>query len=246
YSSESEKYFVLDELTLIDEDGGYDDFAELFNCEVGDLYESCYGDNEELTDEEASVLEERRMQYLLEKTFLRDHERRGATDEMIEAADRETAEKVRAAERYASPIPEDYADFLRQSNGYDWNGACFYSTEPVPTAPGCMSWPLAERNAHYLRARPELNGCLVVGECQDDLYVYSSKTGLYHALDGFTLLTLEGGCDMEDDEYAFDSFTELFNYAIEDMYYLCYCNTPEKKKEYCEAIGVEYVPGEED
>ena len=186
------------------------------------------------------------MQVLLEKTFFCDHEIHRATDEMIKAADAKTSELVNAQERQGAPIPEDYADFLRLTNGYFWNGVSFYSTEPVPMGPGYENWALPECNAKYLRERPELNGCIVVGECHDDICVYSSKTGFYHALDGFTILSLEDGSTMEDDVNGFYSFKELFNYVIEDMYYYCYCKTPEQKKAYCEAIGIEYVPDEED
>ncbi|MBE6910579.1 MAG: AAA family ATPase [Ruminococcaceae bacterium] len=172
---------------------------------------------------------EKRMLELLEKTFFCESEHHGATDAEIEAAGMQMIARLGVDGIDVPQIPKDYAAFLRLTDGYAWNGVCFFSTKPTPMGNRYTNPSLFDKNDYYLRMKSGLNGCLVVGSFDDEIYVYSSKTGMYHALDELTLIPMEDdGCE---------DFAELFLCAVGELYESCFVDEDDEEDE------EETVPG---
>ena len=157
---------------------------------------------------------EEMMLELLEKTFFCENEYHGATDAEIEAAGTQLIARLSNNDLCVPPIPKDYAAFLKLTDGYAWNGVTFFSTKPMPMDARYTNPSLYDKNEYYLRMKSGLNGCLVIGSFDDDIFVYSSMTGKYHCLDELTLIP-------SDDDY-FDSFSELFVCVVGELYDCCY------------------------
>ncbi len=157
--------------------------------------------------------DEKRILKLLQKTFFCECEHHGATDAEIEAAGTKMIARLGIEGIDVPPIPKDYADFLKLTDGYAWNGVCFFSTKPTRMDERCTNPSLFDKNDYYLRMKSGLNGCLVVGSFDDDIYVYSSASEKYFVLDELTLIPTE------DDGY--DDFAELFSCEVGDLYESC-------------------------
>ena len=87
-----------------------------------------------------------------------------ATDEQIA----HTSQQLGA--RFGAVLPEDYARFLRRSNGLDYNGVVLYGTTQSEHEPGAGGfWQgLVVANAAW-REGPGHEGYLVLGETDMDL-----------------------------------------------------------------------------
>jgi hypothetical protein len=173
------------------------------------------------------VNDEKRMMYLLKATLFDEYGQHGATQREIDGASTDLTAELALGNISVPPIPADYAEFLRLSNGYEWNGARFFGTAPLALGRGYSVPSLLERNAYYHDMKSGLQDCLVLGEFDDTLFYYSGVTGKYVAADELTLIP----------EYdPFDSFEELF-YGFVDVLY-CESCSPREKKAYCKALGV--------
>jgi hypothetical protein len=102
------------------------------------------------------------------------------------------------------PLPDGYIWFLKQLNGFAWNGIEFFSTDQV-TDPETdytlndivtANEGFAEQNGDFL----EIKNYMLLGRADDDLYVYNAANGHYEVLD------MTGRDVMED----FDSFEAMF------------------------------------
>jgi hypothetical protein len=173
--------------------------------------------------------DEKRMQYLLKATLFEDCGQHGATEGEIEAESASITEDFGADGLETPPIPEDYAEFLKLTNGYAWNGVCFFGATEQPMGAHYTNPALYDRNDRYLHSKLGLKGCLVVGSFDDDIFVYSAARGLYFALDSLTLIP-------EDDD-GFESFEDLFYFAVDDLYYEC--SDPKEQEAYRSALGLE-------
>lgn len=165
--------------------------------------------------------DEKRMTYLLEKTYLRTVGQHGASDAEIAAAEEQMAEKLSAGGFIVAQIPEDYAAFLKLTDGYAWNGVRFFGTKPIRLDRDYTNPSLLERNTYYIEERPDRplqDGCLVIGEVDDELLLYSEFTGRYDSLNASTMTPMR----------HFAEFEELFFYAVDALYYDC-CPAHQKK-----------------
>lgn len=156
--------------------------------------------------------DEKRVRFLLQKTFFDRFGQRGATAEEIAAAGETMKSEFVLGGFAAPPIPGDYAAFLRLADGYSWNGVRFFGTRRA-TPDGEDEIPaLYEKNAYYVYHRydcPLKDGCMVVGEFGGELFLYSAAAGNYTAVDEETMLPIE----------AFPDFEELFLSMVDRRYF---------------------------
>lgn len=150
--------------------------------------------------------------YLLEvlkETLFDECGQQRAAREEIDAASAALMKALAEAGHSVPPIPADYAAFLRLSNGYAWNGVRFFGTRPVQMGARYVNPALLEENLSLHERKLGLEDCLVLGGCDDDLFLYSARTGRYDAVDALTLIPI-------DDE-GFDTFEELLFYAYHSV-----------------------------
>jgi len=101
------------------------------------------------------------------------------------ATEQQLQELVKAARNDVhAEVPADHVNFLRQSNGLDWNGVVIYATETVPIVghPERSIPGIVEMNLNF-RDDPRFNDLLVLGSNGMDLYTYRIATGLYEVYD---------------------------------------------------------------
>ena len=100
------------------------------------------------------------------------------------------------------PIPHGYIDFLREVNGFAWNGIEFFSTDQVtdPVSNYTLN-DIVTANEDFAEYSDDLAGCVLLGRADDDLYVYNTANEKYEVLD-FT------GHDVMEDFDAFDAMFE--------------------------------------
>ncbi len=146
---------------------------------------------------------------VLRETLFNECGQHRATQEEIDAASAQTVTALERAGHRVPPIPADYAAFLHLSNGYAWNGVRFFGTRPVKMGERYINPALLEENLGCHERKLGLEDCLVLGGCDDDLFLYSARTGRYDAVDSLTLIPI-------DDE-GFDTFEDLFFYAYHSV-----------------------------
>ena len=102
-------------------------------------------------------------------------------------------------------IPQGYIDFLREVNGFAWNGIEFFSTDQV-TDPETdyMLNDIVSANEDLTDYSDDFQGMVLLGRADDDLYVYNTANEKYEVLD-FTAHDV-----MED----FDSFEAMFEGVV--------------------------------
>ncbi len=100
------------------------------------------------------------------------------------------------------PVPHGYIDFLRDVNGFAWNGIEFFSTDQV-TDPesGYTLNDIVTANEDFADYGDDLEGFVLLGRADDDLYVYNVANEKYEVLD-FT------GHDVMEDYDTFDAMFE--------------------------------------
>ena len=100
------------------------------------------------------------------------------------------------------PVPQGYIDFLREVNGFAWNGIEFFSTDQVtdPESNYTLN-DIVTANEDFSEYNDDLEGCVLLGRADDDLYVYNTANEKYEFLD-FT------GHDVMEDFDAFDAMFE--------------------------------------
>jgi len=107
------------------------------------------------------------------------------------------------AEIELAPVPQGYIDFLRNVNGFAWNGIEFYSTDQVtdPETEYTLN-DIVSANEDFFEYN-DIPDIVLLGRADDDLYVYNTVTKKYDVLD-FT------GHDVMEEYDDFDSlFTEV-------------------------------------
>src|SRR5262245_474793 len=100
-----------------------------------------------------------------------------------------TEEQIRRLEERAArdlkvELPDEYLNFLRRTNGFDWNGVVVFASESVPiTAHPDRSIPAGvEMNLGY-RDDSRFSDLVVLGSNGMDLYTYRISTGKYEIYD---------------------------------------------------------------
>jgi hypothetical protein len=123
-------------------------------------------------------------------------------DEMVPQSpcDEAQIERLREQARaeLGDEIPEGYLDFLRLSNGLDWNGVHFFAAETTQmhghrTAiiEGFVPANLGYRDVEDMR------DFLVFGSSGMELYVYDKKNGDYLIQDSVSMDTYETYADFD-------------------------------------------------
>jgi hypothetical protein len=95
-------------------------------------------------------------------------------------------------------LPDAYLDFLRLSNGLDWNGLHFFAAETTQTRgdrPGMIEG-FVPANLGY-RDVEELRNYLLFGVSGIDFYVYDKNNRDYRVLDPVSLDTFEIHADFD-------------------------------------------------
>lgn len=92
--------------------------------------------------------------------------------------------KLRAQEELGAELPAGYIDFLRRTNGLDWNGVVIYASETLPIPgyddrfiEGVMEVNLSYRDNEWFQDR------VVFGSDGMDIYTYEVTTGEYQIYD---------------------------------------------------------------
>jgi hypothetical protein len=90
----------------------------------------------------------------------------------------------RARANLNAELPTEYFDFLRLTNGFDWNGVVIFASDIVPIAshPDRSITGIVEMNLNY-RDDPRFEDLLVLGSNGMDLYAYRISTGAYEVYD---------------------------------------------------------------
>lgn len=150
-----------------------------------------------------SELGRKKIEYLID-LGLRDLDnkpwaRRAATDKDIDEVNTSFADFELTGTNVPT-LPEDYAEFLKINDGYEENGMRFFGTKNLVFDSRYALSSLYERNAYYHENLIGLSNSLVIGEFDDDIYLYSAEDGKYYSADCDTLVAI--------DEY--DSFENLF------------------------------------
>jgi hypothetical protein len=98
------------------------------------------------------------------------------------------AQIERLSERVGSELrmelPDGYKDFLRYTNGFDWNGVVVFAAETVPIAaqPDRSIAGLVEMN-HIYRDDERFGPLLVFGSDGMDIYAYNGVNRVYAIYD---------------------------------------------------------------
>jgi SMI1-KNR4 cell-wall len=102
-------------------------------------------------------------------------------------------------------LPDAYLDFLRLSNGFDWNGVVIYGAgkNPIGTHPDRSIADIVEMNLNY-RDDARFRDLLVLGSNGMDIYTYRISTGRYEIYDEVPHELLE----------SFPTFDELMSKAL--------------------------------
>lgn len=81
-------------------------------------------------------------------------------------------------------LPQDYAEFLRKNNGFDWNGVVIYACDTTPIAEheNRTISGFVEMNQIY-REDERFNDLLVFGSDGMDIYVQRISTGEFQIID---------------------------------------------------------------
>ena len=107
-------------------------------------------------------------------------------DALQAPCDERRLEKLRGrvGEELGTVLPEDYADFLRLTDGMNWNGLYLYPSETFPIAghPEYELRGLVEPNLDY-REDDWFADLLVFGDDGLDLYARRISTGEYQIYD---------------------------------------------------------------
>jgi hypothetical protein len=104
-------------------------------------------------------------------------------------------------------LPGDFAAFLQEANGFVWNGIEIFGAEHVLLDRDRTAVPaLTEINESYHAEFDEMDGRLVIGRSEDDLYVFDDGEGLYLILDrqGFEEIA------------RFAAFAELLRHVVDE------------------------------
>jgi hypothetical protein len=89
-----------------------------------------------------------------------------------------------ASKELHTDLPADYLNFLRLTNGLDWNGVVIYASDTVPiTVHPARSIPgIVEMNLNF-RDDSRFEDLLVLGSNGMDLYTYRISIRLYEVYD---------------------------------------------------------------
>jgi hypothetical protein len=98
-------------------------------------------------------------------------------------------------------LPYEYVNFLKQLNGFAWNGIELYSTDQVTdTDTDYMLNDIVSANEHFRRVNEGFEHCFYFGRADEDLYVNNTQNKKWEVLD------MTGRDVMEE----YDSFEDLF------------------------------------
>jgi hypothetical protein len=107
----------------------------------------------------------------------------------------------------APALPADFALFLRETNGFVWNGIqIFGAVEIIIEKPRAIVPALPAVNDSYASSLSEMRDRLLLGRSEDDLYVYDSRASEYWILDRHGLEAVD----------RFPSFLDLLRQVIEE------------------------------
>ncbi|MBR7158301.1 MAG: YrhA family protein [Alphaproteobacteria bacterium] len=107
-------------------------------------------------------------------------------------------------------IPSGYTEFLKEANGLSWNGFEFYGTAEFSTdAEDEDIISLLEANQDF----DEEEGKLLLGQSEEEQYVYNIATKKYEIVDSITGEEIESYASFED---LFTDLMENVLSAIDD------------------------------
>ncbi|MCR4654929.1 MAG: YrhA family protein [Lachnospiraceae bacterium] len=122
-------------------------------------------------------------------------------------------------------LPADYIEFLEIANGFAWNGFEFFGTYQVTVKKqGYVLRDIVSVNKDWHDRKLGLEGKLVLGQFDDDIYIYDPETKKYQALDNMTLTEIDTYdsfdglfvcsvglyTDFDDEEYSYDDEEDPF------------------------------------
>ena len=115
--------------------------------------------------------------------------------------------QAQARKELGIDIPSGYAEFLRQHDGFNWNGLLIFASKTVPIIgytdkfiEGFVDWNLGFRSDEWK------NEFVVFGDSGLDLYIYEPRKQKYSARDRISL----------DEAESYSSFEEMLTAAFRD------------------------------
>ena len=107
----------------------------------------------------------------------------------------------------APPLPHDYSAFLLQTNGFVWRGIEIFGTTGISIESKHGVVPaLHEIQDSYASKFAEMQGRLLIGRSDEDIYVYDHPTEAYWILDRHGLEAVD----------TFQTFLDLMRQVIEE------------------------------
>ena len=96
------------------------------------------------------------------------------------------------------PIPQEYANFIKSSNGHVRRGVIFYGTNQGEVLD--MGNDLVSQNENFAKYHKNLKHCVLLGCVDMDNFLYNTETACYQIV--------ERGYSTPEQEY--DTFAEMF------------------------------------
>jgi len=113
--------------------------------------------------------------------------------------------ETRARRELGIDIPAGYAQFLRQQNGFNWNGLFIYASKTVPIIGHKDSFIHGFVDVNqWFRDEEWKKEFVVFGSSSLDLYVYEARKKKYSARDRISL----------DEAESYASFEEMITEAL--------------------------------
>jgi hypothetical protein len=106
---------------------------------------------------------------------------------------------ARATQELQAIPPDDYLEFLKSTNGLDWNGTVVYASENVPIVahPDRSIAGLVDMNLNY-RDDVRFKDLLVLGSNGMDIYTYRLSTKEFQVYDEVPHGLIETCADFDD------------------------------------------------
>jgi hypothetical protein len=94
-------------------------------------------------------------------------------------------------------LPNDYINFLKNINGFTWNGLEFFGSKDLEVN-NIMIPNIVSANERYENLYPKLIGKLFVGKFDNDVFTFDYETNNYQMIDTTDCEELESFSSIED------------------------------------------------
>lgn len=153
--------------------------------------------------------------YLFKITMFDEYGQHPADEDSIRKAGNALKQDLNKNGFKVPGIPEEYAEFLKMTNGYEWNGFRLFGSKPFKFNDGYSLCSIYERNLYYRENRHiMIDNYLVLGDFDEDLFIYSGDGEKYMVVDDLTFIPIDSYDSFED--LLLDNLQTLYLDTIED------------------------------